>query len=139
MLVKQISIFIENKTGALSNVCNLLAKNNINMAAVTIADTIDFGIVRTLTDDIDKTVKVLNENGYVNTVNELIAVDVANKPGGLANVLSLLEKENIPVTYIYSFSSDDYRAVILLKVDLVDKTLKVLEKNNIKLVDKKLV
>ena len=138
MSVKQIAVFIENKTGRLYDVCNLLAQNNINLAAVTIADSSDFGIFRALTSDTDKSVEVLKNAGFVTKVNEILAVDVVNKPGALADVLEILDKQNINVNYMYSFADENRRAIMLIKVDDIPKTVEILKTNNFNLVEKPL-
>ena len=95
MFIKQVSIFVENKSGKLYDVIRLLGENNIDISALSIADTSDYGILRLIVDKPKKAVDILRENDIVVRIDDVIALSVANTPGGLIKALSLLEKENI--------------------------------------------
>ncbi|HQM95839.1 MAG TPA: ACT domain-containing protein, partial [Clostridia bacterium] len=90
MLVKQISIFLENKEGRLAELTSILAEEGININALTIADTSDFGILRIIVDDVKKTEKLLKEYGFSVSVTDVVAIDIDNVPGGIARPLSML-------------------------------------------------
>ncbi len=105
MFVKQISVYLENTTGSLRELAELLGNNGTNLMALSIADTTGFGIVRMIVKsvDIDKTMTVLKEHGYIAKTNNVVCVRIPHAPLGLAKVLSILEKNNISIEYSYSF------------------------------------
>ncbi len=105
MSVKQISVFIENKTGKLAEVTRYIAENNVNMKALSVADTHDFGILRIICEDHDSAVKVLKNGGYVIAETEVLAVEIPDTPGALAEILEVLVKADIAVEYTYAFLS----------------------------------
>ena len=135
MLVKQVSIFVENTTGRLADVTRILAEADIDLKAATIADAADFGILRCIVEDADGAKKVLNEKGFNASVSEVIAVSLDNKPGGFHRVLQILADEKIGVKYIYStIKSAVGEAVIMMKAADNDKAIEVLKANDVKLV-----
>lgn len=103
MSVRQISIFVENQTGLLSEVTTLLAENNVNLRALSIADTSDFGILRIIVEDVDAAAKILHENGNTYTVTDVLAVKMKDEAGGLAGVLKVLAEAGIALEYAYAF------------------------------------
>ncbi|MBR5232719.1 MAG: amino acid-binding protein [Clostridia bacterium] len=105
MSVKQISVFIENKTGKLAEVTRFIAENNINMKALSVADTHDFGILRIICENHDSAVKVLKDGGFVVAETEVLAVEIPDTPGALAEILEVLVKADIAVEYTYAFLS----------------------------------
>lgn len=105
MSIKQISVFIENKTGKLAEVTRYIAENNVNMKALSVADTHDFGILRIICEDHDSAVKVLKDGGYVVAETEVLAVEIPDRPGSLAGILEVLAKADIAVEYTYAFLS----------------------------------
>jgi hypothetical protein len=130
MKVQQISIFLENKSGRLSEVTRILGNNGINIRALSLADTTDFGILRLIVNDSDKANRVLKENGFTVGKTDVIAVEVDDKPGGLATILEILNKENINVEYMYAFverSRDN--AVIIFRFDdqFIDRAITLLK------------
>jgi len=134
MFVKQISVFLENKSGRLAEVTSILGKNNIDISALSIADTTDFGILRLIVNKPDDALNVLKENGFTVSATDVIAISVEDKPGGLAKALDTLYKNNIGIEYMYAFVgkiSDE--ALVILKVDKVEDALKTLNENNIKI------
>ncbi len=134
MYIKQISVFVENTTGRLSDFTGVLSKNNIDMKALCIADTVDFGILRCIVDDPDKATKVLGENGFTASITKVLAVEMKDVPGGLHEILEILQKENIGVDYVYSIirSRADH-GVIVLKIKELEKGGRLLKENNIQL------
>ena len=103
MSIKQISVFVENKPGSMSAMTAVLAENNINMRALSLAETSDFGIVRIIVDDIYKATTVLKDAGYIHSVTDVIAVGLPNIPGGLNKVLNILEGVGLNIEYMYAF------------------------------------
>lgn len=133
MLVKQISVFLENKSGRLAEVTKSLGASDIDISALSIADTTDFGILRLITNNPEKAEEILKENGFAVSCTSVIAIAVADKPGGLAKALEALEKENIGIEYMYAFvgkTSDE--ALVILRVESPEKAIDVLKSNNIK-------
>jgi hypothetical protein len=102
MKVRQLSIFLENKVGRLAGVAKLLGEANINIRALSVADTKDFGILRLIVDDIDNAERKLRENNVVCRINNVTVVAVDNRPGGLAKVLSVLNAAGVNVEYMYA-------------------------------------
>jgi len=132
MLVNQISVFIENKPGRIHQLAEVLAKNNINLLTLSIADTKDYGILRAITRENDKAIKVLKENGFTVSNNELIGVEVEDKPGGLLSILDVFERANLSIEYLYSYArTSDGNAVILFRVENVDLALKILKETTL--------
>ena len=104
MRIRQISIFLENKPGQLSAICRDLADAGINIATLSLADTADFGIVRMIVDDHSRAESVLGEKGHVVNVREVIAVCVPDRPGGMAEVMQVLDKAGVNIEYSYAFA-----------------------------------
>ena len=104
MRIRQISIFLENKPGQLSAICRDLADAGINIATLSLADTADFGIVRMIVDDHEKAKAVLEGEGHVVNVREVIAVCVPDRPGGMAEVMQVLDKAGVNIEYSYAFA-----------------------------------
>ena len=104
MRIRQISIFLENRPGQLSAACRALAEADINIATLSLADTADFGIVRMIVDDHEKAKQILTEKGHVVNVREVVAVCVPDRPGGMAEVMQVLDKAGANVEYSYAFA-----------------------------------
>lgn len=136
MTVNQIAVFLENNKGKIKGVTDVLKSEGINMLAVSIADTKDFGILRAVTSDNARAIAVLKQNGYIVVNNDLIGVEVEDKPGGLGEVLGVLDNENVDIEYLYSYVKADGKAIILVKVKDIDSTTKILLDNNFKLIEK---
>lgn len=103
MSIRQISIFVENQTGLLSEVTTLLADNGVNLRALSIADTSEFGILRIIVEDVDAAAALLREKGYTYTVTEVLAVSMRDEKGGLAEILKVLADAGIALEYAYAF------------------------------------
>ena len=104
MKLKQLSLFLENKPGALSRPIKLLAKAKLNILALSIADTQQFGILRFVVRDWERAKRLLEKEGFVVKVSDLVAIEVANEPGGLADILIALEEARVNVEYMYGFT-----------------------------------
>lgn len=138
MKITQISVFLENKKGRLHEVCSLLGKNKINIRALTIAETESFGILRIVVDKSDLAVKVLKENNFVANLTEVVAVEVPDKPGGLAAVVKVLVDNDINVEYMYGFVEKfTDKAMLVFRFEDISKAQKALADNGIKVVAKK--
>ena len=122
MKVKQISAFVENAAGNLADVITLLGKNDINISAMSLADTTDFGIVRMIVSDTQKAVDILKEQGLAVKCTEVTALALDDTPGGLAKVLEILKSENIGIEYLYAFvGKKDHRAMVVMRVSEPEK------------------
>ena len=116
--VKQISVFVDNKPNNLAGVLNTLRENKINLRALSLADTSDFGIVRMIANDTEKTVEVLKAASYAVTVTEVVAISIPDSPGQLSRVLNILGEENVNVEYLYAFLGTSDKAVsFVIRVD----------------------
>lgn len=118
MYIKQISVFVENTTGRLAEFTRVLKDNNIDMKALCIADTTDFGILRCLVENPETTAEILRDNGFTASITEVLAVEMKDLPGGLHSILEVLSQASIGVDYVYSIirSREDH-AVVIIKVD----------------------
>ncbi len=103
MVVKQLSIFVENKAGAIAHITNLLGKNNINIRSLQIADSADFGILRLIVDDVNKALELVKAENYTAKLTDVISVVVPDKPNGLNELLRILTENNIEIDYLYVF------------------------------------
>lgn len=132
MIIKQISIFMENTTGRLADVTALLAQSGINLRAISIADTADFGILRMVADQPDAAVEVLKAAGFAARETDVIAVEVPDQPGALATIMALFRDEGVNIEYLYaSLEHSADKAVIVLKVDNVKGGLAMLQKHGV--------
>jgi hypothetical protein len=136
MNVKQISVFLENKCGRLASVTRILEANDVNIRALSIADTSDFGILRIVVDQPEKAFRILKENGFVATETSVIAVGVPDRPGGLAEVLEFLDKAEINIEYLYSFVEKPGKdALIMFRVDNPLKATDILQQHGVVVVE----
>lgn len=117
MSVKQISVFIENQKGELAKATRFIADNNVNLRALSIADTQDFGILRIICDNPEGAEAVLKEGGYITTVTEVLATAISDEPGSLAMILEVLSEANVVVEYTYAFLSAKAGAYMIFRVD----------------------
>jgi hypothetical protein len=129
-------VFIENRSGRLHEVSAVLGKSSINIRALSLADTSDFGILRLIVDNPDKALKALRDAQFTLSETDVIAVEVSDKPGGLADVLSIFDSAGINVEYMYAFvekSSDN--AVMIFRIEDVDNALTTLKGKDVKILD----
>ena len=140
MKLKQLSLFLENKPGALSRPVRILARAKFNILTLSIADTNQFGIMRLILRDWEKARKLLEKEGFVVKVTDMVAVEVADRPGGLAEVLDALEKGDVNVEFMYAFSEKrESKAVMVFRFDDPDNAIRVLKKCGINVVDSDLL
>ncbi len=134
MLVKQISVFLENKSGRLAEVTRTLAEKNIDISALSIADTTDFGILRLIVNKPEEAEKALSEQEFTVSCTNVIAIGVEDKPGGLAKALDILEKNLISIEYMYAFvGKTGNEAFVILRVENPEEAIKTLESCDIEI------
>lgn len=132
-MVEQISIFLENRAGQLSEITDILFKNNIDIRALFIAETENYGILRIIVNEPKKALEILSQNNMLTSSVGVTAVSVPDEPGGLGGVLKILAENGIDISYMYSvFGRDDKKAHMVFKVHDTERLEKVLEENNIK-------
>lgn len=134
MKVQQIAIFLENKSGRLADISHALSESNINIRALSLADTADFGILRLVVDDTDKAKKVLKEHGFTVGITEVLAVEVTDKPGSLDSILQVIKKSGLNVEYMYAFTQKSGESGLLLfRFDNLEEASKVFQEAGFKL------
>lgn len=134
MKVEQISVFLENKSGRLAEVTETLANSGINVRALSLADTADFGILRLIVNDTEKAKKVLKDNGFTVGKTEVVAIEVPDRPGGLAGILRSLDGESINVEYMYAFvQKSGEHAIIIFRFDELEKAISALQRAGVKI------
>lgn len=132
MRVEQISVFLENKAGRLAEVTRILAESGINIRALSLADTSDFGILRLIVNDNNKAKEVLKAQGFTVGKTDVVAVEVEDRPGGLHKILDSLYKANVNVEYMYAFvQQSGSNAVIIFRFDNFEEAVKVLQANGV--------
>lgn len=130
MKVEQISIFIENKSGRLAEITRILGDSGVNIRALSLADTSDFGILRLIVNDRETAKRVLKEKGFTVSKTEVVAVEVPDRPGGLAQILQTLDQQAINVEYMYAFVERcGENAVIIFRFDETEKAIQALLDN----------
>lgn len=139
-MVEQLAVFLENRKGRLLEMTKVLKEHGIDLLTLSIADTSDFGILRIITRDNERALKVLKSHGFTVTANNLIGVEVDDRPGGLSEVLELLDSNDISVEYLYSFAhtlneQGGKRGIMLFRVENEKKALKILKENDIRILN----
>ena len=130
MKVEQISVFLENKPGPLEHATRVLKEANINIRTLSVAETVDFGILRLIVNDVEKANTVLKDAGFRVSKTPVVAVEVPDKPGGLHSIMEMVSKEGINVEYLYAFvEKSGENAVIIFRFDNPEKAIEVLTKN----------
>ena len=133
MYVKQISIFVENKKGRLAEITKLLGESGIDISALSIADTTDFGILRLIVNRPAEAAALLKEQGFAVKETEVIAIGVSDTPGGLACALDALDETGIGIEYLYAFvGKGGDQALVIIRVEDPPKALEALQKNGVK-------
>ena len=134
MLIKQLSIFLENKKGRFTEVTTILGDAGINMTAFTVAENSDFGIVRLLVSDPEKARNVLKENKYAVSITDVLCLQMPNEPGALSKVMRIITKADISIEYMYAFSfGNGAGAIVIIRPDNLEKALSVLAENKVEL------
>ena len=132
MIIKQLSVFLENKSGRLSEVSDLLGQAGINMTAFSIADTSDFGILRVIVTSPEKALEILKKNHFSSSLTDVICLVCPNEPGALAKALKILDGADIQIEYMYAFSIGE-TANIVIRPTNVQKCIEILQEHEIEL------
>ena len=134
MRVEQIAVFLENKSGRLAEITSILAENDINIRALSVAVSADFGILRLIVDKVEKAKAALKQNGFTVGKTTVIAVEVPDRTGGLASVLKVVEMAGLNVEYMYAFvNKTGEDAVLIFRFDEIDKAIETLQANGFKI------
>ena len=134
MVIKQLSVFVENKHGRLEAIINALGEKGVNISALSIAETSEFGVLRLIVDDVDKAKACLNEIGVISRITDVIAVYIDDRTGGLASVLKIVSDGGVSIEYMYAFlGRTEGKALMVLKADDEPEVEKILTENGIKL------
>jgi hypothetical protein len=138
MKITQISIFLENRKGRLYDVCSLLGQNSVNIRALTVAETESFGVLRIVVDKSDVAIKLLRDNHFVANFTDVIAIEVPDKPGGLASILKILAENDVNIEYMYGFVEKfSDKALLVMRFEDTDFAQQILAKHNIRVVASK--
>ncbi len=134
MKIRQISLFLENTSGRLVDALSLLSEANINIRALSLSDTSDFGILRLIVNDVDKAHQVLTEKHYSVLKSDVVAVEVEDRPGALVDILKILRQVGINVEYTYAFvERSEERAILIFRFDDVEKGIEALKAEGVTL------
>lgn len=127
MTVEQISVFVENRSGQLGDVTRVLEEADVNIRALSLSDTTDFGVLRLMADDTQKAREALSKAGFTVGSTPVVAVDVADRPGGLGHVLGVLSEHGINVEYLYAYTQrESTRATIIFRFDRTEEAVQTL-------------
>ena len=137
MLVKQLSLFLENRSGRLAAATRVLAQNGVNILALSLADTSDFGVLRVIVDKPEAAQKTLRDAGFTVVASDVIAVEVEDQPGGLAAVLDILQRDAVNLEYMYAFSSlKAHRAALVFRFEDPDAAIRSLTNASVSVMSK---
>ena len=136
MAIKQLTVFVQNKRGRLAEITGLLAERGINMNALSIADTQEFGILRLIVGDWERAMKLLQEAGCVVRIAEVVATEIDDRPGGLAYILGILEEANVNIEYMYAFTFHKAdKAILVFRFDNPDAAVQILQDKGVNMFD----
>lgn len=136
MHVEQISVFLENKSGRLSEVTGILAETGINIRALALADTSDFGVLRLIVDDKEKAIAALKDNGFTVGKTQVVAVEVEDRPGGLHRILEILKSNDLNVEYMYAYVRHTAKnAVMIFRFDNIAAAIQTLQAQGVNVID----
>lgn len=136
MQVEQISVFLENKAGRLFEVTAIMAKAGINIRALSLADTSDFGVLRMIVSDYKKAEEILKRNGFAVGINKVVAAAINDQPGGLHQVLEIMQAAGINVEYMYAFvRQSKENAVMIFRLDQIEKGIAILLEKGVRVID----
>ncbi len=136
MKVRQISVFMENRSGRLASVLKEVAKAGVNIRALSLADTSDFGILRLIVDNVDTCVQSLRDTGHTVSTTEVLAIEVPDRPGGLSGILEVLSAAGLNVEYMYAFvSRATEKALVVFRFEQIDAAIAALQKAGISIVE----
>lgn len=130
MIIQQISVFVENESGPLSEIADILAEGQIDITALSLADTSDFGILRLIVDQPEKAQKTLHDHGFIVKTTEVLAVGMDDRPGGLASILHCITDAGISIEYMYAFvGKKEGKAVVVIRVSDKEAAIAALERD----------
>jgi hypothetical protein len=132
MIIKQLSVFLEDKTGRLTEITRILAENDINISAFTVAEASDYGILRLIVGRPELALQVLKENGFSVNTTDVIGMIVPHEPGGLHQALKILSMNNVSIDYMYAFALENSASVVF-RPSVIDEAIEVLQKNKMEL------
>ena len=136
MRAEQISVFLENKAGRLAEVTGILAEAGVNIRALALADTSDFGVLRLIVNNNQAAVTALKSRGFTVGTTDVVAVEVEDRPGGLHSILDILHRSGINVEYMYAFvAQSGSNAIMIFRFDNIDDAVKILQKNNMTVIN----
>lgn len=131
MTIRQLSVFLENKTGHLNEILAILAKNNININALTVADSSDYGLLRMLVSDPEKAVEVLHAAHYSVRIHDVLSLEMVAAPGSMSHILNLFTDAGLSIEYVYAFSFGS-KSILVLRTDNQEKAIEVIQTNRLK-------
>jgi hypothetical protein len=136
MQIKQISVFLENNAGRLAEVTKIIAKAEVNIRAISIADTADFGILRIIADKAETAMSALSNAGFTARMTDVLAVEIPDTPGSLARIMELFQKTSVNIEYLYaSLEGETGKAVVIFKVDDIAHGLEIVKENGLSTLD----
>lgn len=137
MVIKQISVFVENKEGRIKKALDTLTENNINIKALSIADTSKYGILRLIVSDNEKAIESLENDGFVVRENDVIILSISDEPNGLNSILEILDKNEINLEYLFAFSTHaSNKAIVVMRLENINEAIDILKENNAELLEK---
>ncbi|HZL10058.1 MAG TPA: ACT domain-containing protein [Prolixibacteraceae bacterium] len=134
MIIKQLTVFLENKTGRLNEVTQILGNAGINVSALSLADTSEFGILRLIVSEPEKALDILKQAEFSVRLTDVVCLSSPNAPGSLARALDILSAESVFIEYLYAYSMDKKSANIVLKPDNIEKCIEVLQAHKLELI-----
>ena len=134
MRVSQLSVFLENKSGRLADVTRALAEAKINIRALSIADTIDYGLLRLIVNDPAAAKSALTAQGFTVTLTEVLAIEIPDRPGGLAGIIDILGEAGINIEYMYAFvGTSGENAIVIFRIEKVDEAIAILQRKGVRM------
>jgi hypothetical protein len=134
MIIKQLSVFLENKTGRLTEMTKILSEHKINISAFSVAETADYGIIRCIVSKPEEAIRVLRENRFSVNMTDVVCLIVPHEPGGLYHALKILSENNVAIEYMYAFAFND-AATVVIRSESNEHTVEVLKTNQMQLLD----
>ncbi len=131
MTIRQLSVFLENKTGHLNKILSVLAKNNINIVALTVADSSDYGILRAIVSDPEKAMTALRDEHCTVRVHDILSLEMDAAPGSMSHILDLFTAADICIEYVYSFSFGS-KSILMVRTDNSEKAMEIVKANKLK-------
>jgi len=132
--VSQLSVFLENKSGRLADVTRTLSENKINIRALSIADTIDYGLLRLIVNDPTSAKAALTDAGFTVALTEVLAIEIPDSPGGLAGIIDIMAEEGINIEYMYAFvGTSGENAIVIFRIEKVDEAITILQRKGVRI------